>query len=286
MVIKLKITKHVDKPKPKPTRLIVERVTSKMLAAKKAVTKRVVRVEKKAKAVAKKVAKKASPVKKSVAKKVAPVVKVAAKKMVVAKKAIKAAPKKAARIVKNAEKVAEKIVHEAVALAEEAVAVDLPQSKREGKKPMLKKDAHKFDAGVALPDFAMVSTAGGTMSKEQLLGSRYVLYFYPKDMTPGCTTEAHEFSALAARFEGEGVKLFGVSPDSLASHEEFVRKENIRFPLLVDEGHKLAETLGVWGGTHNKRTTFVVGADGLIERAYHNVEPKDHGVCVLTDLLK
>ena len=124
--------------------------------------------------------------------------------------------------------------------------------------------------------------------------SRVVLYFYPKDMTAGCTVEAHEFSVVAKEFRKQGTIVFGVSPDSIASHHKFIKKDKITFPLLSDEGHKVAEAYGVWvkksmyGREYMgiERATFVIGKDGRLEQVYRKVSPEGHAVCVLADVSK
>ncbi len=237
MAIKLTVTRHVEKKKRPPTKLVVERVTSKTSLAKKSVAK-------------KRTLTKSSSAKKT---KVAKVAK---------KTVIRDSKKKPSPRVKTVK----------------PVALD--------KKAIVPSQKNVLDIGSPLPPFAMLSTNGGTLSLDELLGTRFVLYFYPKDETSGCTTEAHEFSKLAAEFSLQGVAIYGVSPDSLESHEHFIAKEQIAFPLLVDEGHAFAKACGVWGGLFNKRTTFVVGPDGIIERIYRDVKPEGHGVCVLEDLSK
>ena len=148
--------------------------------------------------------------------------------------------------------------------------------------------------GGKAPQFSMATTEGGTISLKELLGSRVVLYFYPKDMTAGCTVEAHEFSVIAKEFRKQGTIVFGVSPDSIASHHKFIKKDKITFPLLSDEGHKVAEAYGVWvkksmyGREYMgiERATFVVGKDGRLEQVYRMVSPQGHAVCVLADVSK
>ncbi len=146
--------------------------------------------------------------------------------------------------------------------------------------------------GQAVPEFTLPSSSGDIVSSASLLGTRYVLYFYPKDQTPGCTTEAHEFSVVTEKFEKTGVKLFGVSPDSIESHLKFIKNESITFPLLSDDGHEVAEKFGVWveKSMYGKkymginRSTFVIDADGEIETVYRDVRPEGHAVCVLGGL--
>ncbi len=147
-------------------------------------------------------------------------------------------------------------------------------------------------AGKKVPAFRLSSTDGTVVSSKSLLGTPYVLYFYPKDMTSGCTTEAREFSALAKKFSKAGVAVFGVSPDDLKSHMKFIEKEGITFPLLADTDHKVAEKFGVWvekklyGRTYMGilRSTFAVNREGVLTDVYLNVTPEGHAVCVLADL--
>lgn len=148
--------------------------------------------------------------------------------------------------------------------------------------------------GQKVPAFAMESSDGRMISSAALDGVRYVLYFYPKDQTPGCTTEAHEFSALAKKFAESGVQVFGVSPDSIASHLKFIKKDSITFPLLSDDEHMVAEKFGIWveKSMYGKkymginRSTFVVGVDGKIEAVYRDVKPEGHATCVFEDIKK
>jgi peroxiredoxin Q/BCP len=257
MAIKLTITRHVEKKKQPPTRLVVERVSSKHVTSKKAAPKKKATIAKKV--TPKKVAPKASKVVKT------PVVKKVTPK--------KAAPKKT-KTLKAKSTIANALIKEEIKHMSESVASAQPLT------------PGSLEVGSVFPSFALLSTEGGTIANADLLGSRYVIYFYPKDETSGCTTEAHEFSKLAGEFGIQNVRIFGVSPDSLESHEHFIAKEGITYPLLVDEGHAFAKACGVWGGLFNKRTTFVVGPDGLIERIYRDVKPEGHGVCVLEDMSK
>lgn len=111
-------------------------------------------------------------------------------------------------------------------------------------------------------------------------------------MTPGCTIEAHEFSAVAKEFAKLGTRVFGISPDSVESHLKFIKKEGITFPLLADEEHKAALKFGVWGekSMYGKkymginRSTFVIGSDGKIEVIYRDVKATGHAVCVLGEV--
>lgn len=142
----------------------------------------------------------------------------------------------------------------------------------------------RLTAGDQAPDFSLTADDGSTVSSSGLAGSRYVLYFYPKDDTAGCTAQACGLRDRWTDVSATGVPVFGVSPDSATSHGKFRAKYDLPFPLLVDEGHRLADAYGVWiekeftGRRYfgNERTTFVVGADGRIEHVLPNVKPTEH----------
>ena len=142
----------------------------------------------------------------------------------------------------------------------------------------------RLAAGDPAPDFAMTADDGSTVSRDSLTGSRYVLYFYPKDDTPGCTAQACALRDGWSRVTDTGVELFGVSPDSVKSHAKFREKYALPYPLLSDEGHRVAEAFGVWieksfaGRTYfgNERTTFVIGPDGRIEQVLALVKAAEH----------
>ena len=128
----------------------------------------------------------------------------------------------------------------------------------------------RLAAGDPAPDFTLTADDGSVVSSESLAGSRYVLYFYPKDDTAGCTAQACGLRDSWSRVTDTGVQLFGVSPDSVKSHAKFREKYALPYGLLADEGHGLAEAYGVWveksnyGRTYhgNERSTFVIGPDG------------------------
>ena len=139
-------------------------------------------------------------------------------------------------------------------------------------------------AGDVAPFFTMLDDAGATVSLADLRGQRVVLYFYPKDDTPGCTTQACALRDGWAEVEALDVVLFGISPDSPASHAKFRAKFNLPYPLLADEGHAVAEAYGVWveKSMYGKkymgveRSTFVIGPDGRLEHVLHKVKPGEH----------
>ena len=142
----------------------------------------------------------------------------------------------------------------------------------------------RLNAGDPAPEFEMSADDGSTVSSADLAGSRYVLYFYPKDDTPGCTTQACGLRDSWSRVAETGVLVFGVSPDSVRSHAKFREKFGLPYRLLADDGHRLAERYGVWveksfaGRTYygNERTTFVIGPDGRIESVLPQVKPAAH----------
>ncbi|HWH13170.1 MAG TPA: thioredoxin-dependent thiol peroxidase [Miltoncostaeaceae bacterium] len=143
--------------------------------------------------------------------------------------------------------------------------------------------------GDPAPPFALPADDGSTLSLADLAGQRVVLYFYPKDDTGGCTTEACEFRDLAADFDATGSRVIGVSPDPVRSHVRFRDKHGLPFTLLSDPDHAVAEAYGVWvqksmyGRTYMgvERSTFVIGPDGTIEQALRKVKPKGHAASVL-----
>ena len=135
-----------------------------------------------------------------------------------------------------------------------------------------------------MPSWRMPGSDGRTWTSAELKGSTYVMYFYPKDQTPGCTIQACDFRDHMGRLQAAGIKVFGVSPDSLASHHKFSAKEKLNFPLLTDNDHSLATKLGVWaekslyGRTFPgiERTTFLVGPDGVIIGEWRKVKVAGH----------
>ena len=150
----------------------------------------------------------------------------------------------------------------------------------------------RSEVGDAVPPFEMTADDGGVVSSEAMEGSRYVLYFYPKDDTPGCTAQACGLRDSWDRVEATGIEVFGVSPDSVASHVKFREKYALPYRLLSDEGHRVADAFGVWVEKKNygktymgvERTTFVIGPDGRIEHVLPQVKPAAH-VDQLLDVL-
>jgi thioredoxin-dependent peroxiredoxin len=142
------------------------------------------------------------------------------------------------------------------------------------------------------PAFALPDETGKVRSLSEFSGKPVILYFYPKDDTPGCTTEACNFRNDYPAYENAGVVILGVSPDSPKSHTKFKEKYHLPFTLLADEDHQIAEAYGVWGRkkSYGKeydgifRTTFLIGADGCLVRIFENVKPEGHSVEVLAAL--
>jgi peroxiredoxin Q/BCP len=147
-------------------------------------------------------------------------------------------------------------------------------------------------SGDTLPSFDLATGGGGRLRTSDLQGRRAVLYFYPKDDTTGCTLEAREFTKLVPEFAKQGVAVYGVSPDSEKSHDRFTAKCDIGFPLISDPDRALCEAFGVWveksmyGRKYMgvERSTFLVGADGRVERAWRKVKPSGHAAEVLAAL--
>jgi peroxiredoxin Q/BCP len=140
------------------------------------------------------------------------------------------------------------------------------------------------DAGEVAPDFELCDESGRVHTLAQYRGQKVVLYFYPKDDTPGCTTEACAFRDAAGMFRDRNTVVLGVSPDGAESHQRFAQKYGLSFPLLADEGHRVAERYGVWGAKRPgdsaslgiARTTFVIDASGYVVHVFRDVKPDRH----------
>ncbi len=143
--------------------------------------------------------------------------------------------------------------------------------------------------GDKAPAFSAVDQDGAPVGSASLEGKPYIVYFYPKDNTPGCTKEACSFRDAYAEYRKKGVAVFGVSADSVASHRKFADKFQLPFTLLSDPDKALLKAFGAWGEKklYGKvyegiiRSTFVVGADGLIKKVFPKVSPADHAEEVL-----
>jgi len=140
------------------------------------------------------------------------------------------------------------------------------------------------EEGKPAPDFELESDSGETVKLSDLRGKPVVLYFYPKDDTPGCTKEACDFRDALPRFGKIDAVVIGVSPDSAESHRKFKTKFNLPFPLLADEGHKLADAFGVWKEKSMygrkfmgiERTTVIVDKKGRVARIFPKVKVPGH----------
>jgi len=143
--------------------------------------------------------------------------------------------------------------------------------------------------GSTAPAFKTKDANGETVNLKDLRGQKVVLYFYPKDDTPGCTKEACSFRDAFSTFKKKGINVLGVSPDSEASHKKFAAKYSLPFTLLADPDREIAEAYGVWGekkfmgrtymGVH--RTTFLIDEKGKIKKVFEKVKPEDHASEVL-----
>ena len=148
------------------------------------------------------------------------------------------------------------------------------------------------EEGKPAPDFELVADSGETLKLSDLQGKPVVLYFYPKDDTPGCTMQACGIRDAWTDFEQTGAQVVGVSPDDVASHVEFKEKYGLPFTLLADTDHRTAEDYGVWvektygGNTYMgvERSTFVIDADGNVAKVMRKVKPDTHADEVLAAL--
>ena len=146
----------------------------------------------------------------------------------------------------------------------------------------------KLKEGDTAPDFSAVDENGNPVSLSDYKGKKLILYFYPKDNTPGCTAEACSLRDGYGELRSMGFELLGVSPDSAASHVRFKEKHGLPFRLIVDEGNRIAESYGVWGKkkfmgkTYQGilRTTFVIN-DGRIEKVFDKVKTKEHSAQII-----
>jgi peroxiredoxin Q/BCP len=209
-----------------------------------------------------------------------------------AKKAAKKAPAKKSPAKKSpAKKTPAKKTPAKKAAAKKTPAVETTPRASEAKaKPPVSEVV--LEVGAAAPSFDLSSDAAERHSLVTLADQRVVLYFYPRDNTPGCTIEAKEFSELAPEFEALGVKVLGVSTDSLASHAKFRDKHDLRIGLLSDPEAEAARAYGAWGTKlmYGKpvvgmiRTTFVIDPEGRIEHKYVVRSAAGHAAQVLADL--
>ena len=138
--------------------------------------------------------------------------------------------------------------------------------------------------GTAAPYFEGKTQNGNTISSDDFKGKKLILYFYPKDNTPGCTAESCDLSENYDFWLSKGYEVVGVSPDSSASHQKFIEKYGLRFNLIADTEKKILQDFGVWGEKMNYgkaymgviRTTFVINGNGVIEKIFRKVDTKNH----------
>ena len=150
----------------------------------------------------------------------------------------------------------------------------------------------KLEAGDKAPAFSLPDQDGTTVSLKDFKGGQVVLYFYPRDDTPGCTKEACQFNDNLRAFNKAGVKVVGISSDPAAKHQRFREKYGLEFPLLTDADHAVMEAYGAYGEKtlYGKKTvgvirsTFLIGADGTIARAWYHVKADGHAAKVLAEI--
>jgi peroxiredoxin Q/BCP len=148
------------------------------------------------------------------------------------------------------------------------------------------------EEGKPAPEFELASDSGDTVKLSSLRGKQVVVYFYPKDDTPGCTTQACGIRDAYGEFERAGAVVLGVSPDDESSHLRFKEKHELPFTLLADPDHRVSEAYGVWGEKSYggrtymgiERSTFVIGEDGTVKKVMRNVKPDTHADDVLAVL--
>ncbi|EAL5740662.1 thioredoxin-dependent thiol peroxidase [Campylobacter lari] len=150
----------------------------------------------------------------------------------------------------------------------------------------------ELQIGDKAPVFELLNQDGVKISLSDFLGKKIILYFYPKDNTPGCTTQACEFSQNYEDFLGKNAVIIGISPDSVKSHENFIKKYDLKHTLLSDSEKEISKLYGAWGLKKNYgkeyegliRSTFVINEEGNIVKIYKNVKAKDHAFKVLKEL--
>jgi len=149
-----------------------------------------------------------------------------------------------------------------------------------------------ISSGIPAPEFELLDDTNTLRKLSEFRGRNVVLYFYPKDDTPGCTKEACNFRDDYSAYEKAKVVILGVSPDSVAAHGKFKKKFELPFPLLADDGHKICDQYGVWGpkkfmGKEYEgvlRTTFLIDINGNIQHVFENVRPAEHSRELLAKL--
>ena len=143
--------------------------------------------------------------------------------------------------------------------------------------------------GKSVPTFQLSDAHGNTVKSSEIKGKKFVIYFYPKDFTPGCTVEADEFSRDYKKFQKAGIEIIGISKDDVESHKKFCKKMKIPYILLADTKTEVSKLFGVWGKKNFmgreymgiKRSTFLVNEDGKIFKVFEKVKPEGHSKEVL-----
>ncbi len=143
------------------------------------------------------------------------------------------------------------------------------------------KEGDPVPNGIELPD-----QDGKVVKLDDLMGKKLIIYFYPMDDTPGCTTEAKNFQGNLGTYLKKDVKIIGISKDSVASHRKFADKYGLKFTLLSDKGGKVAQIFGALDGGNVKRRTWVIGENRKIEKFYDKVTPATHDSQLCTEVLK
>jgi thioredoxin-dependent peroxiredoxin len=147
-----------------------------------------------------------------------------------------------------------------------------------------------ISSGIPAPEFELLDDTNTLRKLSDFRGKNVVLYFYPKDDTPGCTKEACNFRDDYSEYENADIDILGVSSDSVESHVKFKKKYDLPFPLLADDGHKICDAYGVWGpkkfmGKEYEgilRTTFLIDGNGIVLKVFENVRPAEHSSEVLS----
>jgi len=147
--------------------------------------------------------------------------------------------------------------------------------------------------GISAPSFSGINQNGETISLASFKGKKLILYFYPKDDTPGCTAEACNLNDNYDFWISKGYEVVGISPDGEASHAKFVKKYGLKFNLISDTSKEILQAYGVWGEKLNYgktymgviRTTFIINEEGIIEKIFKKVDTKEHTNQIVSDLL-
>jgi thioredoxin-dependent peroxiredoxin len=141
-----------------------------------------------------------------------------------------------------------------------------------------------LSVGTQAPNFSVKDTNGNTVSLADYAGKTVILYFYPKDDTPGCTKEACSFRDAHTDYQSKNIVVFGVSMDDEASHKQFTDKYNLPFPLLADTNGAITRAYDVEGGGYSKRVTYVIDGEGKIAKVYDLVKTDTHATDILAEL--